>query len=273
MWAQVPGLAPGAAVGRLLMVASFQAFIDDSRSKDEFVLAGHIATSEAWATFAQQWENLLPLATKTKNGKWHFKMSEMAMSPTLMSHVPAFYKLVEEHVISSISCRMNMDVYRSAIARSERMAVGLPTSHPFYRVSVDPGVFRNPFRLLFRLMMDTFHTNREKFASKLPLEQKVDFIFDDQSEKDIIVGEWARYIDLREEELKPLYGATPRFENDQEFLPLQAADLWAWWVREWYEEDDSEFPDKLRDLTLGSGTASSVRRSSCQPRNIKFLNF
>jgi hypothetical protein len=45
-----------------------------------------------------------------------------------------------------------------------------------------------------------------------------------------IISEWTKYIELREEELKPLYGATPRFENDQEFLPLQAADLWAWWI-------------------------------------------
>jgi hypothetical protein len=25
----------------------------------------------------------------------------------------------------------------------------------------------------------------------------------------------------------------PRFLNDQTFLPLQAADFWAWWIRKW----------------------------------------
>jgi hypothetical protein len=95
------------------MADNFQAFIDDSRSKDEFVLAGHIATTEAWAAFSQKWEDILPLATKARNGKWHFKMSEMAMQPVLMSHVPAFYKIIEDHVICSISCRMPANVIKA----------------------------------------------------------------------------------------------------------------------------------------------------------------
>jgi hypothetical protein len=236
---------------RLIMADNFQAFIDDSRSRDEFVLAGHIATPGAWAAFSQKWNDILPLATKAKNGKWHFKMSEMAMRPALMSHVPTFYKLIEDHVICSISCRMNMEVYASAIAKAEKATFGLQVSNHSYQITVDPGIWRNPYRLLFRLMMDTFHMNRKTFVEVFPLEQKVDFIFDDQSEKEAIISDWAKYVELREGELKPFFGAIPRFENDQEFLPLQAADLWAWWVREWYEEDSSEFPDRLRKFDFG----------------------
>lgn len=43
VWSQVTGLAPEIAIGRLLMALNFQAFIDESESHDEFVLAGHIA--------------------------------------------------------------------------------------------------------------------------------------------------------------------------------------------------------------------------------------
>lgn len=32
------------------------------------------------------------------------------------------------------------------------------------------------------------------------------------------------------------FGSTPRFEDDKEFLPLQAADFLAWWVRKWHDE-------------------------------------
>jgi len=43
------------------------------------VLAGHIATAEAWGHFAKESAELLPLGTKAKNGNYHFKMSEMAL--------------------------------------------------------------------------------------------------------------------------------------------------------------------------------------------------
>jgi hypothetical protein len=42
---------------------------------------------------------------------------------------------------------------------------------------------------------------------------------------------------------KNLYGKTPDFADDLEIVALQAADFWAWWVREWYEEDAPDPPD------------------------------
>ena len=54
----------------------FQAFIEDSYTRDgEFVLAGHIATEEAWVQFSKEWEELLPSGgTLAANGEYHFKM-------------------------------------------------------------------------------------------------------------------------------------------------------------------------------------------------------
>jgi hypothetical protein len=36
--------------------------------------------------------------------------------------------------------------------------------------------------------------------------------------------------------MRDLFGTAPRFESDECFLPLQAADFWAWWVRRGYED-------------------------------------
>ena len=85
--------------------------------------------------------------------------------------------------------------------------------------------------------MDHFHQQgREALQDLIPLTEKVDFYFDDQTEKSIILRGWDDFVaEMPDDEIKQYYGATPRFENDQDFLPLQAADLWAWWVREWYE--------------------------------------
>lgn len=251
VWAQVTGLAPNVAVRRLLMAVSFQCFIDDSRSKDEFVLAGHIATPEMWAQFSKAWDELLPFGTRAKNGKLHFKMSEMAMNPERMARVPAFYKVLEDHVLLSMSARMNLEDYERALERAEATTHGLASSNPRVKLIVSPGAPSKPFRILYRGLMDTFHKNRGTFADRLPLDQKVDFIFDNQSEKTAVINEWNDYIGARDDEIRGLYGAAPRFEDDQEFLPLQAADLWAWWVREWYEEDAYVVPDKLRDFDFG----------------------
>ena len=62
------------------------------------------------------------------------------------------------------------------------------------------------------------------------------FIFDDQSEKTIILNAWESYVSGNTEDVRERFGATPRFEDDKDFLPLQAADFWAWWVREWYSD-------------------------------------
>ena len=89
--------------------------------------------------------------------------------------------------------------------------------------------------------MDMFHVNRERLTKYLPLSEKVDFYFDDQiGEKKSIIASWDDYVRTRLPEHKQFYGATPRFEDDRDFLPLQAADLWAWWVRKWEEEGTPE---------------------------------
>jgi hypothetical protein len=99
--------------------------------------------------------------------------------------------------------------------------------------------------------MNGIHNNRQVIEKHVPLTEQIDFIFDDQSEKSVILATWDEHLDNQTPEVRSHYGSTPRFENDQKFLPLQAADLWAWWVREWYEEDAIVLPDKMRALNFG----------------------
>jgi hypothetical protein len=86
------------------MALNYQAFIDDSRTKPsgEFVLGGHVAPAEKWVAFSGEWEGLLPLGTRAKNGKFHFKMAEMAKSPERMARVPRFYELIEKYVTREV---------------------------------------------------------------------------------------------------------------------------------------------------------------------------
>jgi hypothetical protein len=230
VWARVAGMIPGLAVRQLIMALDYQVFIDDSHSREEFVLAGHIATVETWAQFAQDWEELLPMGTRTKTGKYHFKMTEMAQSPGGRAR--------------SVSFRMNCDDFRRAHDRFERLAIQ-------FGWSIDFGAWKQPFVFAYHALVDNFYRRRQEFQNKIPLDSRVDFIFDKQSEEKLLAP-WPVHIAARPEEEQKYYGEKPRFEDDQEFLALQAADLWAWWVREWYEEDANHIPDKMRDFDFGA---------------------
>jgi hypothetical protein len=242
----VSGLAPDRAVRRLLMALNFQAFVDDSwTTRGEFVLGGHVAPAEAWANFAKEWEVLLPTATRAKNGKWHFKMSEMAASPERMARVPPFYAAIEKFVTLSVSCRINLEEFERAIARVKSRASTFDWHVIFDR-------WENPFFFNFRCLIDALHHRRvEALWPVIPLTEKIDFYFDERSEKKFIIEAWDEYVQNSPEDVQEFYGTTPRFENDQIFLPLQGADLWAWWVREWAEEDAIEVPDKMAEFDFG----------------------
>lgn len=107
--------------------------------------------------------------------------------------------------------------------------------------------------------MDAFHVQR-KVVEDIPLDEKIDFIFDNQGEKSYILAAWDEVVEAHPPEIRKLFGATPRFEDDQEFLPLQAADFWAWWVREWYEEDASPIPDRLKNRDFGKWKGKTENR-------------
>jgi hypothetical protein len=224
VWAQVCGLRPSKAGKRLFLV--LQAYIDDSRSvSGTLVLAGYIASAEQWAAFSKDWEELLPYGTLNKHGKYHFKMSEMAMSENRMERVGAFWKVIERHVLMSVSCRTNVNYFPRAMNRFASLGE-----------NIDWGYAKNPYLWTFRALLDVFHARREKISQSININEPVDFIFDEQSEKATIISSWDEFLKNRPDDIRALYGATPRFEDDNDFLPLQAADLWAWWVRMWSDK-------------------------------------
>jgi hypothetical protein len=225
IWAQVSGLRPTCADRRVLMV--LQAFIDDSADKTgTFVLAGHIATAEVWATFAKEWEELLPFGIRDNYGSFYFKMSEMVTIPSRMERVGAFYRIIEKHDVIPISCQLN-------ISELHRVQSRFWILHKTF----DWGPYRDPFICAFRGLMDSVHDLRQDITL-LPANEIIDFIFDQQSQKKLILRAWDEYIETKPPAVRALYGSAPRFEDDRKFLPLQAADLWAWWIRKWYNDGD-----------------------------------
>lgn len=240
VWAQVAGMGPARAIRRLLMALEFQAFMDESQSTEEFILGGYIQTAKVWAEFALDWEKLLPFGTKAKNGKFHFHMTELNYVGR-SADAEKFYEIIDKHELYAVSFRMNLADLRDAISIVERRFAP-------HGIEIDWGRWSNPYYLSFRLFLDGFHEHRAAIEEDFPLTEKIDFYFDTRSEEIPILQAWSEVRAKMPEEIEQRYGANPRFENDQDFLGLQAADLWAWWVRTWYEEDNSEVPTKLELL-------------------------
>ena len=112
----------------------------------------------------------------------------------------------------------------------------------------------DPWRVGVSNLINGFHQNRdnptfpESLRRLVSLDQQVDFYFDDHSSKRGVLDGWDHFVATRGDEVTARYGATPRFEKEEDFLPLQAADFLAWWVREGYKKGTLE---KIRQGDFG----------------------
>jgi hypothetical protein len=226
----------------------FQAYIDDSYRPDGmFVLGGYIASAENWAKFASEWEELLTWGgVLHKSGVKVFKMNEMMQSTERMERIPAFRKVAEKHALLSVSCSFEMAAHRRALSRI--YVPGKP---------IDFGWFRNPYLFCFRALMDKFHNSKQMFEQFLALDEPVNFVFDEQTEKKMVLEAWESYLAARPMGYRDLYGSTPKFENDLVYLPLQAADLWAGQTRIWKES--GEFEAEMDALSKGEPIENCAR--------------
>lgn len=225
---------------------TIQAYIDDSYDRNGvYVLAGCIGSSESWAAFSDEWSKMLPnWGVLNNNNKYHFKMSEMNATPERLARVPTFLATMEKHILGYVSAKINIAELKRAQVR-----IAVPG------IAIDWTEY-DPFFVTFRALLDMFHIERKNMIEMLG-EEKIDFYFDDQSQKNRIIAMWDNYIKNRPEEIRNYYGETPRFENDGDFLPLQAADLLAWWVRKMYAE---ETPEKIRTLDFGTFKPAKNRK-------------
>ena len=145
----------------------------------------------------------------------------MMNNPERAERVGAFYRLIENSDLVSISCKINISDLNKAKIVFGYSAIELI------------GHYTDPFFFTFRALINCVHSHRRTMPS-LPQDDKIDFIFDDQSQKSMIISAWDKFLENRDPAVREMFGANIKFENDREFLPLQAADLWAWWTRQWY---------------------------------------
>ena len=213
----------------------FQAYIDDSGDKDEaakvFVLAGYIAPAENWAAFSDEWQELLNMDSPHYAKLSYFKMAEMRSSEGRLQQCSWFYRVIEKHITAAISCVIPVQDLIKAVRSVD---------WPSYVNNIS--ALENPYFAAFKAITNILAQHQEK----LRITEPVDFIFDDNHEKRHTIAAWDLQKLSATPEVRNLMGSTPIYMDDKKVLPLQAADLYANWVRYWETEGISDGIEKLK---------------------------
>jgi hypothetical protein len=195
---------------------ALKAYVDASGKGDPrlLIIAGYIATVETWEEFSKAWKARLDCA-----GLPYFKMNQMASKPEIAGF---FYRLIEEYPVkASIACVLNT---------AELVEVERSIKYPPY--ITNPNSADNPYYWGFKYIIGSLAQNQRK----LNLLEPVDFIFDEDSEKTKIPRAWELIKNAARGDIQEMIGDMPIFRNDVKTMPLQAADLYAWWALKWQRE-------------------------------------
>jgi hypothetical protein len=231
-----------------------QLYVDESishrRNRKAYVAAGYIASASAWADFSVEWEALLPLTRRGRSGKYRFKMSEMQAH---MEKVPAFYEVIRRHALVAVSMTIFEDDFEAALARiwsDNTVLVINPVRELRYMVktTIMEGIYNYLGRNTGNSTINKLGDRVEK-ALEGNFGQPLDIYFDNESGSDLLLEWWQEMSEEKKWLAPESVGGMPRFEDDEDFLPLQAADFWAWWVRKGEEDDTIQ---EIMDGKFGS---------------------
>ncbi|MBV9077822.1 MAG: DUF3800 domain-containing protein, partial [Methylobacteriaceae bacterium] len=209
---------------RKLLVA-LQAYVDDSASdqgKRDLVLAGYVNTADKWAEFSHAWASELKRAPSIA----YLKMREARnlsgefkgwRSEDRDAKVQALARIIRETGPASIHSRVS----RNDVDRMIK--------------PVAPYAMRTPYFYCFQaiLLPIAIHQNRSNDV-RVP----IDFIFDNQEGLGDEARNLYKLIRLQQpSEIRDLLSFDPIFRDDKLVNPLQAADMIAWYIRKFYEDN------------------------------------
>ncbi|HEY4903004.1 MAG TPA: DUF3800 domain-containing protein [Candidatus Sulfotelmatobacter sp.] len=229
-------------------MTTFQAFVDDSGTgKPVFVLSGYVSRLDWWEDFSDHWQGLLDEPPSLK----YFKMREAAtrseqfggMKATARNErIKKFFSLIRMAAHASVVSVVPIDLYKAHIKGK------------VHREFDDP-YFLALFDIVMKILWNQI---------ALKSEDTVDFIFDNNPRLAAKVPRWYQLTHkMLPPELRHLIAPSPKFEDDLQFLPLQAADAQSWYIRRLFAERMSKEPfrpdlpkEQFQDLdhvrTLGS---------------------
>jgi Protein of unknown function (DUF3800) len=208
---------------------------DDSGNEPQspvFVLAGFIAPAVQWARFVGEWQSALDLPPKLE----YFKMTEAANLGGQFSkrkgwdetkrddRLAMFVRIIRKYARVRVSAWIRHDDYDKHIKSIPAPARTLAIDSPY--------VF-----LLQQLILAI-----AVWGDQHGIREPCDYFFDEQGAVgDEATNWWPNFKALVQQsersDLADFVGSPPIFRNEKCFLPLQAADLYAWQIRNHYVQN------------------------------------
>jgi hypothetical protein len=142
-----------------------------------------------------------------------------------------FYQLVEQHRIKlAIGCVINT-----------KELVEVEKSVVFPPYVKNPNSATNPYYWGLRYIIASV----ARYQREIGIFEPIDFVFDEEQEKAKILPSWETIKNFAAPELKELMSGTPIYRDDKNTMPLQAADLLAWWILKWEREEVRDWAENL----------------------------
>lgn len=209
-----------------------QAYIDDSMNEGEvLVFGGLIASPRRWKAFSAAWQECL------NDAPWdNFKMSKVwyRCKGKKLEYATRHYRTMCEHVQGGLCFVIPIAPFEEAAA--------------LYGLSGTK--FADPYFWASKGVISGLAQSQKAWG----LTEAVDFVFDErpEEEKAIIRDAWNIYLATVPDEVRSVTGKRPEFADDEQELPLQAADMWVWWCRKTWRENGGTIPELSYPIPWGS---------------------
>ena len=190
-----------------------KAYIDDSMADGEvLVFGGLISTTEEWEAFSLEWRQYLE----------DERIQVFKMKKAAHKHAKRLYRMICDHAKAGICFVVPIAPLEKAAGRYG------PTGK----------LLAKPYFWAFKGVINCLAQKHREWG----LSEPVDFIFDNRPEEEDVLEGWEVHRDTVPDEVRSIVGRRPVFADDEKMLPLQAADMWVWWCRQTWLNNDGTIP-------------------------------
>lgn len=225
---------------RLVML---QAYFDDSGSNPTdpvFVLGGLVSTVEKWEAFSDRWRRVLaqdPPLAYFKANEARNRTGDFQRGWTRELIDQRIFELTEvicDHAEHRISCKIIRSEWNHHVDSLKRIAgreLGIEYTSPYW-VS------------FYSICLGVAHIARSTDQT-LPC----DFVFDEQGKLGAETVQWWQNLKTSMRPMaRPFIGNAPSFHDDKVVVPLQASDLYSWFVHASYVKNFKQESEELSHI-------------------------
>jgi Protein of unknown function (DUF3800) len=212
-----------------MMLAHFDASgtMGDSAA---FVMAGYLASAEAWEQFSLEWQAVLDLEPKLD----YFKMMEANALTQQFSRSRGWTEALRDDRL----CKLVAVTHKYAVA-SVMFVVSTSAWRRHFTGQLARPYHDRPYYFTFYGVM----ANVVKYLRHKGIEDTIDCIFDNEGGEPLteLIDGFNGWVAIAPPEFKVYIGDPPIFRDEKKVLPIQAADMLAWHCRRaFYEAVESD---------------------------------